>query len=197
MVFDLYLSNHSAASILDDVIAEAFHSIGDRWSHGEAQVYQERRAVEICSRVLTQLRMALPSVTSSAPLAIGGTCSGDPYTLPTAMVDIALREAGWRAESLGTNLPAETLVAAINDLRPRLFWLSVSALLNVDELVAAFDQIMEAANRTGASVIVGGRSITLDLQKRMINARYCATFRQTAAFAQSTWRSAHRESQRS
>lgn len=188
IVFDLYLSNHTACELLDDVVARAFHEIGERWSHGDAQVYQERRAIEICNRVLVELRSALPNLPPDAPLAVGGSLSGDPYSLPTTMVDIALREIGWRAESLGTNLPANTLVAAIQDLRPRIFWLSVSAFVAVDDFLESFQLISAAAQQAKTSLLVGGRTLSEDLRRRMDYSKYCDTLKHTVSFAESIWK---------
>lgn len=78
---------------------------------------------------------------AEAPVAFGAALEGDPYTLPTAMVEITLPEAGWQAMSYGIGHPAETLCAAIRDGRPRLFWLSVSAVRSEAELLQQYHRI--------------------------------------------------------
>ena len=47
IVFDLYLAGQSACEICDQVMATAFHDIGDRWECGDVSIYRERRACEI------------------------------------------------------------------------------------------------------------------------------------------------------
>ena len=101
IVFDLYFAGHAAHEICDRVLARAFHAIGDRWECGAAEVYQERRACDLCLRVLGELRAAVPEAKAGAVVALGGAPECDPYTLPTAMAEVVLRHAGWNARSLG------------------------------------------------------------------------------------------------
>lgn len=75
--------------------------------------------------------MAMRTLPAEAPLAVGGTLECDPYRRPTAMIEIVLRERGWQATSLGTQLPAATLAEAVRDNRPRLLWVSVSCIESI------------------------------------------------------------------
>ena len=126
LVFSLYVAGHSVAEIGDEVIAPAFAALDSQWRDGILAVYEERRACEIVIRILHELRRALPRVATDAPLAAGGTLSGDPYTVANTMVEVVLREAGWRTVNLGCGLPVAAIAAAVIDLRPQLLWLSLS-----------------------------------------------------------------------
>lgn len=183
LVFNLYLSGHSTHQIFDRVIGEAFHQIGDRWSHGDVEVYEERRGVEVALRVLFHLRQALPGAPSSAPLAIGGTLSGDAYSLPTNMAEISLREAGWRAQNYGTNHPVATLCKAIEEVRPRLFWLSVSAFPSREQFLADYGMLQEAAAAHRVALAVGGRDLDASLREQMTYSAYCDTMGHLVSFA--------------
>jgi len=183
LVFDLYLAGHSACDICDQVIAPAFHDIGARWQHGEIEVYEERRGCEVCMRVLYQLRRILPSVPDSAPHAIGGTLEGDPYTIPTLMVEIALREAGWRADSYGIGHPFSTLCAAIRAVRPRLFWLSVSTIASVPDFLVAYSKLYDTAVECGVPVVVGGRALTEEVRRTIQYTSHGDTLRHLVSFA--------------
>ncbi len=164
LAFNLFLARHSAAAICDQAIAPAFHELGTQWQHGRLEVYQERRGVEIALRVLHNLAAALPPLALGAPLAIGGTLAGDPYILPNAMVELALRDAGWRAESCGTGLPAASLAAAVRARGPRLCWLSVSAAADATSLADDVQTILEVAGEVGALLVAGGRALTSGLR---------------------------------
>ncbi|HRY70967.1 MAG TPA: helix-turn-helix domain-containing protein [Phycisphaerae bacterium] len=184
MVFDLYLARHAASDICDQVIAPAFLDIGARWQHGEIEVYEERRGCEVCMRVLYQLRRLLPSLSDSAPQAIGGTLESDPYTIPTLMVEIALREAGWRADSYGIGLPFPTLCAAIRAVRPRLFWLSVSTIASTPDFLPAYSKLYDTAVECGVPVVVGGRALTEEIRRAIQYSAHGDTLRHLISFAQ-------------
>jgi len=183
LVFDLYLAGHTACDICDHVIATAFHDIGDRWQHGEIEVYEERRGCEVCMRALYQLRGVLPSAPDSAPHAIGATVEGDPYTLPTLMAEIVLREAGWRAESYGTALPFATLTAAICTVRPRLLWLSASTIASLPEFLAGYSRLHQAAVENGVPVAVGGRALTDEIRRALEYSAYGDMLKHLISFA--------------
>jgi methanogenic corrinoid protein MtbC1 len=183
LIFNLYLAGHSACDICDQLIAPAFHDIGSRWQHGETQVYEERRGCEVCMRALYQLRQMLPSVPDDAPHAIGATLEGDPYTLPTLMADLVLRESGWRADSYGIGLPFSTLATAIRTVRPRLFWLSVSTMASPAEFLAGYATLYETAVECAVPVVVGGRALSTDIRKSMQYSAHGDTMSHLRSFA--------------
>lgn len=182
LAFNLYLAGHKIHEICDEILAGCFYDIGDRWSHGETEVYEERRGVEICMRLLYQLRQALPMPPSSTPIAIGATLSPDPYTIPTTMAELTLCEAGWQAQSYGIGHPPDTLQAAIRQVKPRLFWLSVSAIGSPDEFVDAYTRVQQTAAEHGAAIVIGGRALTPDIRQRIRYGAFCDTMQHLADF---------------
>ena len=183
VVLGLYLAGESLAELCDRLLAPAFAKIGHGWESGEVAVYQERRAVEICQRLLFELRSLIPAPPRAAPVAIGGTLADDPYKLATSMVELVLRDAGWHAESYGVGLPADTLVAAIEAVRPRLFWLSVSAITKRESFIEAFAPISAAATRCGAALVIGGRALDEEVRRDLLFSAYGDNLRHLLGFA--------------
>ena len=181
--FNLFLAGYSAVDVCDQVVTPAFRRLGDRWQHGEIEIYQERRGSEICLKFLHELRVSLPSPEPDAPLAIGGTLEGDWYALPTTMVELVLREAGWRAQSYGTGHPAETLSIALRDRKPRLFWLSVSWLPSENDFVERFQKLYDTAAECGTALAVGGRALTETIRRRITYSAFCDNMGHLVAFA--------------
>ncbi|MBN1443300.1 MAG: DNA-binding protein [Planctomycetes bacterium] len=183
LTLNLYLSGQSCADICDLYIAAVFEELGKRWHDGLLSVYQERRACGICIRVLHELGRILPPAAEDAPTALGAALAWDSYSLPTTMVELVLREAGWKATSLGTNLPGETIAEAIRRERPRIFWLSVSHIEDEEELLSEYGLVHEAARECGVAVAVGGRALREDLRRRMSYSAYCDQLRHIVEFA--------------
>ncbi len=188
ILFDFYLARHPLAKVFDEVLTPVMHRIGERWEHSGLQVYQERRACEIVGRALSELRRALPPTAPDAAFALGGTLSSDPYQLATAMVELSLRDAGWNAESYGTNLPLSTLLAAIDDNRPRMCWVSVSHIPNEAEFLREFAAFSDSASQRGTALVVGGRALTEGVRRQMRYAGFCDTFRQVVELAGAIYR---------
>lgn len=127
------------------------------------------------------MRHALPIPDAEAPLAIGGTLANDPYWLATTMAELVLREAGFRAESLGTNLPGATLGAAVETLRPRLIWVSCSYIGDEEAFVHEYELLHHAVLRDGAALAFGGRAADALRQKVRYDA-FCTTMQELVDF---------------
>lgn len=183
ILFSLYFAGHSVVDICDKVITIVFHEIGHRWENGRVEVYQERRSCEICANALYQLRSALPAPATNAPAAIGATLEHDPYTLACAMCAVSLREIGWKAESYGPGHPWETLCAAVRDVKPRLFWLSVSIIPSVPEFITACNKIYDVAVANGTAFTLGGRALTDQIRKEIRYSAFCDNLSHLTAFA--------------
>jgi excisionase family DNA binding protein len=183
IAIDMYLAEHSISVLCDNVFAAAFREIGERWSCGEAEVYQERRGCEITLRLLHELRAILPAPPADAPLAIGGATAGDQYSLGTTMAELVLRDSKWNAVSLGDNLPFETLAAAIKQHRPRLFWLSCSHITNESEFLAGYSDLYDEFG-IEVAFVVGGYALTDKLRQQMKFSAYCDNMQHLEGFAQ-------------
>jgi methanogenic corrinoid protein MtbC1 len=182
IVFDAHLAAVPLSRIFDEIVAPSFRRIGEAWACGQAYVYQERRAVETFARVLHDLRQSLGAPVAGKPLAIGGAPPPDSYSLASGMVELVLRENGWAAQSLGSGLPFDTLVAAIQQMQPRLLWLSVSHLDDEARFLREYADFYEQV-RTQVIVVVGGRALHEQLRRQMQFAAYCDNLQHLAGFA--------------
>ena len=181
-VVDLWLSGQRLSEICDRVIAAVFIEIGEQWSCREAEPYQERRACEMVIRILHELRRGLLTG-QPEKIAIGGTAEGDPYVIATTMVELVLRENGWNSTSLGSSIPLASLAQAIREVRPRLFWLSVSSIVDQQRFLREFSLLNVAAEEVGAAIVVGGVALTAEIRQQLRYAAYCDTLQQLEEFS--------------
>jgi excisionase family DNA binding protein len=154
------------------LICDAMQGIGNAWNCQELDPYQERRACDICIRLINELRSNLPPIPANAPVAIGGSLCGDPYQLPTALVELMLREQGWNATSIGTDLPAESFLQAAHDFQPKMIWLSVSSF---DQPAMFIDQQNRLADGIGDGValVIGGRALSDAIRPQLKYTAFC------------------------
>lgn len=183
VALDVYLAGQAISTLCDQVIAAAFHDIGDLWECGDVEVYEERRACEIAVRIVYELRHVVPQPAAEAPAAFGGTLDGDPYTLAVSMAELVLRDAGWNASSLGHMLPFATIRAAVITHRPRLVWLSISTIRDKGRFIQEMNDLFTTAQSTGAALALGGKSLDPELRQQLRYSAYCDTFQHLADFA--------------
>lgn len=168
--------------VIESLITDAMHGIGEAWDCKTVDAYQERRGCGICSHLVHALRTELPPLIAGAPIAIGGTFSGDPYELPTAMVELALREHGWNAINLGPNLPAESYAQAAKDYQPQLVWLSVSTIDDTATFVEQFNWLAERLSDE-TSLLVGGRALNDEIRPQLNYTAHCDSLRSLVELA--------------
>ena len=102
------------------------------------------------------------------------------------MAELVLREAGWNANSLGDNLPFATLAAAIEENRPRLFWISASHIDNEGTFLNGYQELYDSFGLNGA-VVVGGRALVPEIRQKMKYAAYCDNLQHLEAFARTVY----------
>jgi excisionase family DNA binding protein len=179
-----WLGGQSVDVLCDELITPVFVEIGERWSRGALEIYEERRAGELVRRCLDDLGARLSPPARSAPSALGGTLENDPYWLPTTMSELVLRERGFEARSLGIGLPAATMARAIADGKPRLVWLAVGACADERRVVAECGVLERAARAVGAALVVGGRALVPALRRQLRYSAFCDGMAQLASFAE-------------
>lgn len=188
-IVNLYISGVPLKDICDNVIAAAFHNIGHHWENGKTEIYQERRACEFTTRIIHELRTMLPQPHLTAPSAIGGTFDCDPYSLPTALVELCMREAGWNAVSLGTGLPASTIITAMQnesrDNNLKILWLSISTYDNRQNLLERLAPIQQAAKELNITLVFGGRALASEVRADLDYAAYGENMRHLTGFLKS------------
>jgi methanogenic corrinoid protein MtbC1 len=169
-------------SLADDLLSPTFRSIGKLWKNGTIDIYQERLACEICHRIVLELRWLLPEPSVTAPLAMGGTPSGDPYQLATLLTEMVFREQGWRTAGLGSNIPFPSLLSAARKHMPKIFWISVSHIEDEKTFLAAYSDFAMRLPK-GIVLVVGGRAFTDELRPKMMYSAHCDGMRQLTTLA--------------
>lgn len=183
VILDAFLSGVSVATICDRIVADAFHEIGDLWKCGDVKVYEERRACEISSRLVHELRRAIGDGPEEGAIALGGTLEHDPYTVAAGMAELVLRDRGWRATLLGNALPFDSVRTAIVDMKPALFWLSVTAVNDADKFAADFNLLFDVAQSTSTALVVGGQGLVAELRQKIRCTQVFNNFRELELFA--------------
>ena len=159
LVLDRYAAGESIAAICDGLLQPALAALGEAWHAGQIDPHHEHRATQICRSILSELRRLAPEPASGSPVAIGAAPELDPYSLPTAMVELVLLERGWRALDYGTNTPLNSLRLAAAEQGARLIWLSVTSPITAQAARAMLDALAMPVDGRQLAVIVGGQGL--------------------------------------
>ncbi len=171
-------------ALADRVIAPAMHRLGRDWEKGKIDVFHEHRASQLCAAALHEV---MPRVASTAvedrPVALGGAPENDPYVLPGLLAELVLRDRGWDVVNLGPNTPLASFRKALQEVRPRLLWLTVTHLENPERFLEEFRRLSQEAVTMGVPVAVGGQALTDAVRSAMPYTTYGDGLAHLAAFA--------------
>jgi excisionase family DNA binding protein len=177
IVVALFVQGRNVAEIFDRVVSPVFAELGDLWQCGNLEIHQERVACQICRKALTDVQSLIPQAPDDAPIAIGASLEGDQFQLATTGVELCLRNFGWNAQSLGANIPIESLEKAARDNTASLIWISVSHIANSEAFSSSLARFCERLPAT-QKLIIGGNAINKDVVSGLPKARYCENFAQ-------------------
>lgn len=183
ILFDLHLADHSIDALADRLISPVLQQIGENMAENRVCVFQERRASDLCQRALLHLANYLEPPAENAPKAIGGALANDWHNIPTLLCEMTLRQIGWAANSLGTNLPAYSIVEAMRAYHPRLVWVSFSHVTDTQTLINDCNTIFQAATEMGIAFVVGGSELNAELKKQISYTSYHETLGRLVPFA--------------
>lgn len=183
LVLQLFLAQTPIGRMFDRVFAPTFHSMGEDWCDGNLEIFEERRGCELATRLIYELRSMMKLPGETAPSAMCASGEGDFYELPPRMVELVLVENGWNAAPLGSGIPFESMVRAVERHSPRLFCLSVSHIEDQTEFVKQYPRLREACGSKTA-LVVGGRALTEEIREQMEYTAYGENLQRLSSLVQ-------------
>lgn len=151
-----YLNGASVAELCDGPIAEALQHLGAHWHRHEQGIYLEHVATSLCIEVLNQIRLLIPQPGPEAPVALGGAPEADLFIVPSLMAATVLADLGYGIVNLGAHTPVETMLQAVDQHRPRLVWLALTAELAPKDAADLQHGLLPALAARSVEVLLGG-----------------------------------------
>ena len=149
------------ALLVRDLVAPALCEVGRMWFAGQASVAEEHLATSLVARVLARSAGGKGAVPRAAPRVVLACLEGEFHDLGLRFLADVARETGWDAESLGANVPRESLVRFVAQRPPAALALSVALAGHVPEAAVTVAEVRAAA--PGITILVGGRAFLEDV----------------------------------
>ncbi len=142
--------------------------VGEKWVREEVfltDVVMAAEAMKAASEVLRPEIVKRGEVVKRLGKVIIGTVAGDIHDIGKSLVALMLEASGFEVIDLGVDVPTETFVEKVRELKPDI--LGLSALLTTTMLEQK--KVIEALKREGlrdkVKVIVGGAPVTEEWAK--------------------------------
>jgi MerR family transcriptional regulator, light-induced transcriptional regulator len=152
-------SRHGSWFAVADAMADVLDEIGRAWARGDITVIQEHIISERIVRATARLSEGI-SMSQDALVCLLMAAEGDDHTLGLNLVELCMREAGWKVAWVGRRTPVHLVCEFIT--RSDIDMVAVSASEYSRDSVALADQ----AARLGATcenldipLLLGGRGL--------------------------------------
>lgn len=171
LIADAVGAGNTLASVCDDLLAPVLHRVGEEWSTGALDVFQEHCTTECILDALAMAKDLLPVPDRNAPLALSCALGQDVYAVAPRMASLVTREAGFRTAHLGPNTPTFAIQAALGEFRPALLTISLSYAADESQTIRQLRTLGNCCRKHDAYLAVGGRALN-DRVRRAIKADF-------------------------
>ncbi|MDH3255004.1 MAG: cobalamin-dependent protein [Acidobacteriota bacterium] len=148
--------------ILQTGLTEAMLELGRRWNCGDAFLPEIVAAADIFGKCSAAVEPALATTSSSDVQhhLVLATVKGDLHDLGKNIVAALVKTVGIKVHDLGKNVPAERIVEAVRDIKPKLVGLSSLLTTTMPEQKRTIDELHAAGLRSEVKILVGGAPVT-------------------------------------
>lgn len=158
---DLLAAGTTPTAILDACRA-AMEVVGNRFEHGEYFIPELILAGEMLKGVSAEVK---PYMTGSQAAAnkrgkvVIGTVKGDIHDIGKDIVVFMLDVNGFEVVDLGIDVPVQTFVDKVAEVKPQVVALSGFLTLAFDSMKETVDAFTAAGLRDGVKIMVGGGTV--------------------------------------
>lgn len=141
-IFAEALGSFSLSQLFELILVPVLVEIGSRWERGEIRVATEHFSSGFIRAKIMAILQSLP-LHPSAPKIIVGCGPDELHEIGPIMMATLLRNAGYRVEYLGPDIPLDDLATYVGDITPRMVILSATITDSAVDLVKFPDKLQK------------------------------------------------------
>jgi diguanylate cyclase (GGDEF)-like protein len=161
VAFECLQEGTGVATLYGRVITPAMHRIGCLWKEGSITVADEHLATAITHRVMASAFGMSFGATAKPGRILLATVEGQRHGLGLRMAADVLELGGYQVDYVGSDVPLDALVAAIESRRPDLIGLSSTLDFESSSLGAAVALLAESFPEI--PVLLGGQGVPSEI----------------------------------
>jgi len=155
--------------IYTQVFQESLYEVGRLWERCRISVAAEHMATAITQYVMAQAYAQVEPAREKRGNAVVTGVQGELHQVGGAMVADMLEYRGWNVRFLGTNMPHEGILQAIEEHAPTMLGISATMLFNVPSVARLVEDVHKKFAQARPRIVLGGAVFRtrVDLWKEM------------------------------
>jgi len=158
MVLEAAAAGQSLEVIYARVIFPVLREVGRMWHGAEASIAEERVITETTRRLMTLLTHEHAKAADVGKTVIAAAVAGNAHDIGVRAVADFFEIAGWRALSLGSDVPPAEIAGAVQFFNADLVVLSTTLATQIKSLQASITAIRSASGDS-VKILVGGPAL--------------------------------------
>ncbi|RLI15137.1 hypothetical protein DRO49_05650 [Candidatus Bathyarchaeota archaeon] len=148
---------------LEQGLAKGLREVGDRFGRGEAfitELIAAAQAMEAGAEILNREIERRGAARESVGRFLIGTVEGDIHSIGKNIVATMLKAAGFEVIDIGVDVPTQTFVEKVKELKPDILGLSALMTTTMVKQKEVIEALKEAGLRDQVKIIIGGAPVT-------------------------------------
>jgi MerR family transcriptional regulator, light-induced transcriptional regulator len=156
ILYEKYSRLFSLTKFYDTLLKPVMYRIGDLWEQGKLDVATEHASTNTAISLIKLINERITTKTkiSSQYKAVVCTPDGELHGLACNMIESLLLSNGFKVYNISTSIPTEYIVDYMHDLRPDIFFISITLEENIKSAERLVQQINLKYNML--PVVIGG-----------------------------------------
>jgi signal transduction histidine kinase/methanogenic corrinoid protein MtbC1 len=156
MITEAVASGVGVRDIYLHVFQRTQHEIGRLWQMGRVSIAQEHFSTASTQMIMGQLYPYVFASERRGLRLVAASVGRELHELGIRMVSDFFEMEGWDTYYLGANMPASSIVAAVEERSPQLLALSATMSFHVDQAAQVIRAVRATDAGAGVKVLVGG-----------------------------------------
>jgi methanogenic corrinoid protein MtbC1 len=147
---------HTISDVYIDIFQESQYQIGRLWETNKITVAEEHMATAITQYVIAQVYPLIESADTVRGKMVVTGVEGEIHQIGANMVADVLESVGWDVRFLGTNMPHQGILRAVEEHGAGAIGISTTMLFNVPKAIHLVSSLRDRFGTENLRIIVGG-----------------------------------------
>ena len=156
LILNVLRIGRTVEDVYTEILAPALVEVGDLWQQGKIHVGQEHYISETTQTIMAQIQSAqIPDRKKDRRIIILSPGS-EQHSIGAKMVTDFFSKDGWSAYYLGVNMPTDSIIQSIEDLKPELIAISVTVPIHMNTAADLISTLRRHSCCETLKILVGG-----------------------------------------
>ncbi len=142
--------------VYTEVLQESQYQLGRLWESNKISVAEEHMATAITQFVMAQIYPLIESPTAVRGRMVITGIEGEMHQIGANMVADVLEVKGWDVRFLGTNMPHQGILKAVEEHDADVVGISATMLFNLPKVIQMIEQLRAKFGTDDLKILVGG-----------------------------------------